>query len=47
MPFNQENFEDDEVRLKLLSIINDKLHFDELKNFSNLNNRQEVYFNEE
>ena len=46
MPFNQENFEDDEVRLKLLSIINDKLHFDILKPFSKLNKRQQVYFNE-
>ena len=46
MPFNQENFEDDEVRLKLLSIINDKLHFDILKPFSKLNRRQQIYFNE-
>ena len=46
MPFNQENFADDEVRFKLLSIRNDKLHFDVLKPFSKLNRRQQVYFNE-
>ena len=45
--FSKADFENDEVRLKLLSIINDKLHFDVLKKFSNLNKRQQVYFNEE
>jgi UDP-galactopyranose mutase len=45
--FNKSDFENDEVRLKLLSIINDKLHFDVLKKFSNLNKRQQAYFNEE
>jgi len=44
--FSKSDFENDEVRLKLLSIINDKLHFDVLKKFSNLNKRQKVYFNE-
>lgn len=45
--FSKSDFENDEVRLKLLSIINDKLHFDVLKPFSKLNKRQQVYFNDE
>jgi hypothetical protein len=47
MPFNQENFEDKEVNLKLLSIINDKLRINVLTPFSQLSKRQQVYFNEE
>jgi hypothetical protein len=45
--FSKSDFENDEVRGKLLSIINDKLHFDVLKPFSKLNKRQQVYFNDE
>ena len=37
MPFNQENFADKEVNLKLLSIINDKLRISVLTTFSTLN----------
>lgn len=47
MPFNQQDFENKEVNLKLLSIINDKLRIDALTPFSKLNKRQQVYFNEE
>ena len=47
MPFNRENFPDKEVNLKLLSIINDKLRINVLTPFSQLNKRQQVYFNEE
>ena len=47
MPFNQQDFSDKEVNLKLLSIINDKLRIDALTPFSKLNKRQQVYFNEE
>lgn len=47
MPFNQENFADKEINLKLLSIINDKLRIDVLTPFSKLSKREKVYFNEE
>ena len=47
MPFNQNDFSDKEVNLKLLSIINDKLRIDPLTPFSKLSKRQQVYFNEE
>ena len=47
MPFNQEDFADKEVNLKLLSIINDKLRISVLTAFSKLNKRHQVYFNEE
>ena len=47
MPFNQENFEDKGVNLKLLSIVNDKLRINVLTPFSQLSKRQQVYFNEE
>lgn len=47
MPFNQQDFADKEVNLKLLSIVNDKLRIDVLTPFSKLNKRQQVYFNEE
>ena len=47
MPFNQNDFSEKEVNLKLLSIINDKLRIDALTPFSKLNKRQQVYFNEE
>jgi hypothetical protein len=47
MPFNQENFADKEINLKLLSIINDKLRIDVLKPFSQLSKREQSYFNEE
>ena len=47
MPFNQQDFENKEVSLKLLSIVNDKLRIDALTPFSKLNKRQQVYFNEE
>jgi hypothetical protein len=47
MPFNQQNFEDKEINLKLLSIINDKLRINVLTSFSQLSKRQQVYFNEE
>jgi len=45
--FSKEDFEDKEVSLKLLSIINDKLRVSVLTAFSKLNKRQQVYFNEE
>jgi len=41
------NFEDKEVNLKLLSIINDKLRINVLTPFSKLSKREKVYFNEE
>jgi len=41
------NFEDKEVNLKLLSIINDKLRINVLTPFSKLSKRQQVYFNDE
>jgi len=47
MPFNEENFADKEVNLKLLSIINDKLRINVLTPFSKLSKRQQAYFNEE
>ena len=47
MPFNQNDFSDKEVSLKLLSIVNDKLRIDVLTPFSQLSKRQQVYFNEE
>lgn len=47
MPFNQQDFENKEVNLKLLSIINDKLRIDVLTPFSKLSKREKVYFNEE
>ena len=47
MPFNQNDFSDKEVNLKLLSIINDKLRINVLTPFSQLNKRQQVYFNDE
>ena len=47
MPFNQQNFEDKEVNLKLLSIINDKLRINVLNLFSKLNKREKLYFNDE
>jgi hypothetical protein len=47
MPFNQEDFADKEVNLKLLSIINDKLRINVLTKFSQLSKRQQVYFNDE
>jgi hypothetical protein len=47
MPFNQENFEDKEINLKLLSIINDKLRINVLTKFSQLSKRQQSYFNDE
>jgi hypothetical protein len=47
MPFNQEDFENKEINLKLLSIINDKLRISVLTAFSKLSKRQKVYFNEE
>jgi hypothetical protein len=47
MPFNQENFADKEVNLKLLSIINDKLRINVLTPFSKLSKREQSYFNDE
>lgn len=47
MPFNQNDFSDKEVNLKLLSIVNDKLRINVLTPFSQLSKRQQVYFNEE
>ena len=47
MPFNQNDFSDKEVNLKLLSIVNDKLRIDVLTPFSKLSKREKVYFNEE
>ena len=47
MPFNQQDFADKEVNLKLLSIVNDKLRINVLTPFSQLSKRQQVYFNEE
>ena len=44
--FNMNDFENDEVRLKLLTIINDKLRFNVLKKFSQYSKREQVYFNE-
>ena len=45
--FSMKDFENDEVRLKLLTIINDKLRFNVLKKFSQLSKREQVYFNDE
>ena len=45
--FNMKDFENDEVRLKLLTIINDKLRINVLKKFSQLSKREQVYFNDE
>jgi len=47
MPFNQQDFSDKEVNLKLLSIVNDKLRINVLTPFSNLSKREKVYFNDE
>jgi hypothetical protein len=47
MPFNQNDFSDKEVNLRLLSIVNDKLRINVLTPFSQLSKRQQVYFNEE
>jgi hypothetical protein len=47
MPFNQNDFSDKEVNLKLLSIINDKLRINVLTPFSKLSKRQQSYFNDE
>ena len=47
MPFNQNDFSDKEVSLKLLSIVNDKLRINVLTKFGQLSKRQQVYFNEE
>lgn len=47
MPFNQQDFENKEVSLKLLSIVNDKLRINVLTKFSQLSKRQQSYFNEE
>lgn len=47
MPFNQENFADKEINLKLLGIINDKLRINVLTPFSQLSKRQQSYFNDE
>lgn len=45
--FSMKDFENDEVRLKLLTIVNDKLRFNVLKKFSQLSKREQSYFNEE
>jgi hypothetical protein len=45
--FNQQDFADKEISLKLLSIINDKLRINVLTPFSKLSKREQVYFNEE
>jgi hypothetical protein len=47
MPFNQQDFSDKEVNLKLLSIINDKLRINVLTPFSKLSKREQSYFNDE
>ena len=44
--FSMKDFENDEVRLKLLTIVNDKLRINVLKKFSQLSKREQVYFND-